>query len=108
MNTMKIDQEQRQEITRQIGRMNVLSISGGRVVAIEDGIELPVSNGYSVRVQLTAMDDYTVSRIFRRAGKEWVKGSREGVYCDEVSEMAYRAGMFRSYGENGWMDGVRG
>lgn len=95
--------DMRRTIAQQVGRMNILSISGGRVVATENGIELPISNGYSVRIELTVMDDYTVSRIFKRAGKEWVKGSREGVYCDEVGEIAYRAGMFRSYDEKEWV-----
>ena len=103
MNTMTIDGEQRREILAQIGMGRILSISGGRVRAIADGIELPVSNGYSVRVQLTAGDDYVVSRIFRRGGKEWVKGSRERVYCDEVGETAYYAGMFRSYDADEWI-----
>lgn len=97
-----ISAEQRYEITQQVGRINILSISGGRVKPVENGIELPVSNGYHVRIELSPMDDYTVSRIFRRAGKEWVKGSREGVYFDEVGEVAYHAGMFRSWDENTW------
>jgi hypothetical protein len=96
-----IEPEQRREMARQIG-MNIMAISGGRIVGIADGIELPVSNGYSVRVQLTPVDDYTVSRVFRRGGKEFVHGQREGVYCDSVSEVAYYAGMFRSYDENEW------
>lgn len=83
----------RSEIARQIGRLNILSISGGRVVAHENGIELPVSNGYRVRIELAPDDTYTVSRIFKRAGKEWVKGQRKGVYFDEVSEAAYYAGI---------------
>lgn len=98
-----IDVAQRADIARQIGRMNILSISGGRVIGIANGIELPVSNGYHVRIELTAGDDYTVSRIFKRGAKEFVKGQRERVYCDEVGEIAYRAGMFRSYDENEWM-----
>ena len=99
---MTVDNDQRREMARQIGMANILSISGGRVRPIADGIELPVSNGYSVRVQLTAGDDYTVSRIFKRGGKEWVKGSKDRVYFDEVGEVAYRAGMFRSYSEEEW------
>lgn len=97
-----IEATQRREIAAQIGAGNILSISGGRIVAIADGIELPVSNGYRVRVVLDPSDTYTVSRIFRRAGKEFVKGSRSDVYCDQVSEIAYRAGMFRSYNETEW------
>lgn len=97
-----ITTEERQEIARQIGVINILSISGGRLRPIENGIELPVSQGYSVRVELTPMDDYTVSRIFRRGGKEWVKGTRERIYFDEVGEVAYRAAMYRSYDESEW------
>jgi hypothetical protein len=100
---MNISAEERLQIVQQIGRVNLLSISGGRVKPIDDGIELPVSNGYSVRVQLTAGDDYTVSRVFRRAGKEWIKGTRERVYCDEVCTATYYAGMFRSYDETEWV-----
>lgn len=96
-----IEPEERQEIRRQIG-MNILAISGGRAVAIADGIELPAGSGYHVRVQLTAADDYTVTRIFRRAGKDTVKGQRTGVYCEEVSEVAYFASCFRSYNEQEW------
>jgi hypothetical protein len=99
--TLTIEAEQRQEIARQIG-INILPISGGRVVRIADGIELPVGSGYTVRVQLTPLDEYTVSRIFRRDGKEFVHGQREHVYCDEVSEVAYFASCFRSYDEHQW------
>lgn len=100
MSTITI--EQRREILRQIGAGVVLSISGGRIAPIADGIELPVSNGYRVRVQLTGMDDYTVSRIFRRSGKDHVHGTRSRVYCDQISDAAYYAGMFRSYDAEEW------
>jgi hypothetical protein len=100
--TMTITPEQRGEIRAQIGHMNILSISGGRVIALPDGIELPVSNGYRVRVRLTAADDYTVERVLTRGGRDFPHGKREGVYCDTVSETAYRAGMFRSYDDNEW------
>ncbi|MEC4763793.1 hypothetical protein VT930_11830 [Mycobacterium sherrisii] len=94
--------EQQREIARQIG-MNILAISGGRVVGIADGIELPCGSGYTVRVQLTPMDDYTVTRVFRRNGKEFVHGQRTRVYCDEVGEVAYYASAFRSYDETEWV-----
>lgn len=97
-----ITNDERNTIARQVGRGNILCISGGRVRPIEDGIELPVSNGYMVRIELTAGDDYTVSRVFRRSGREWIKGQRTRVYCDEVGEAAYRAGMFRSWDETQW------
>ena len=86
----------------QIGRMNVLAISGGKVNSVADakgnqvGLELPVSNGYSVRVLLANDDTYTVQRCFTRGSNESVKGEQTGVYADEVGETAYQAGMFRS------------
>lgn len=94
--------EQREEIVTQIG-VNILSISGGRVRALPDGIELPVSHGYRVRVRLTPMDTYTVQRVMVRGAKEFLKGERTDVYADEVSEAAYYAGMFRSYDETEWV-----
>lgn len=94
--------EQCAEIARQIGPATVASISGGRIRTLEDGIELPVSNGYRVRVHLDPSDTYTVERVFVRAGQEFRKGSRSNVYCDEVSEVAYFAGMFRSYDADEW------
>lgn len=93
----------RREIARQIGGGNVAAISGGRMRALPDGIELPVSNGYVVRVRLTAMDDYTVERVFIRNGREFMHGRMEGVYADGVGEAAYRASCFRSYDEWEWV-----
>lgn len=94
---MNLSNEERQTILRQIGRMNVLAISGGRVTALPDGVELPVGYGYSVRVRYNrGGDDYTVQRVFKRAGVEFDKGSREGVYCDEVGNFAYYASCFRN------------
>lgn len=98
------------DLLSQIGRMTVLSISGGRVAPVtnEDGtalvgIDLPVSNGYRVRVTLDeASDTYTVERLFVRSGKLSSKGIRTGVYADMVGETAYRASCFRSYDANEW------
>lgn len=100
--TFTIYPDQQREIARQVGQ-NLWAISGGRIKGIADGIELPVGNGYTVRIQLTPADEYIVSRVFRRAGKEWIKGQREGVYCDQVSEAAYFASCFRSYDDTEWV-----
>lgn len=102
--TTEIRPDQRLTIVDQIGKMTVLSISGGRLKALLDGIELPVSNGYRVRVHLDPSDTYTVERVLVRGGKEFEKGSRSNVYFDQVSELAYRAGMFRSYDQHEWMN----
>ena len=80
----------------QIGRMNVLAISGGRIKAItETTIELPVHAGYHVRIEyVRGSDTYTVTRLFRRGAKEWVKGQATNVYNTELGEIAYRASCY--------------
>ena len=82
-------------IARQIGPMNIMAISGGRIQPIPDGIILPVAHGYSVEVVLDAgSDTYIVRRVFTRSGKRFDKGTVEQVYCDEVGEIAYRASCY--------------
>lgn len=99
---MHITNDERSVILSQIGRMNVLAISGGRVTALDDGIELPVGSGYRVRVRLTPADDYTVERVFVRAGKETVKGAETMHYFDTVGDAAYRASCFRNDDAEYW------
>ena len=82
------------ELVAQIGRGNLGAISGGRVTHRPTGVTLPVGRGYSVTVDLAPDDTYTVSRVFTRGLKVWVKGTEAGVYCDEVGEAAYRASCF--------------
>jgi hypothetical protein len=84
------------ELLEQIGRMNVLAISGGRVLRRDSGVTLPVGCGYSVTVDLDWDDTYVVRRVFKRGAKVWVKGERRGVYFTEVGETAYRASCFRN------------
>jgi hypothetical protein len=86
-----------QELLTQIGRMNILAISGGRVLHRPTGVTLPVSSGYSVTVDLDASDTYVVRRMFKRGAKIWIKGEQSGVYCEELGEAAYKASSFRSY-----------
>src|SRR5260221_632181 len=83
-----------QTLLAQIGRRNVLAISGGRVAIRDTGITLPVSHGYSVTVDLAGNDTYTVRRVFTRAGKATVKGERADIYCEEVGEIAYKASCY--------------
>ena len=84
-------------IIDQIGFMTMAAISGGRRDRHPDGVTLPVSNGYKVIVTLDrASDTYTVTRGYR--GR--IMGQRSDVYCDEVSEVAYRASCFHSYGHD--------
>jgi hypothetical protein len=87
-------------LLRQIGTMNVLAISGGRKFYGHDdeGVEvtLPCGSGYEVRVKYIATrDTYTVTRGFKRGMNYWIKGQMEDVYCEDLGETAYRAGMFR-------------
>jgi hypothetical protein len=81
----------------QIGRMNIMAISGGRIERRETGITLPVGSGYSVTVDLDWDDTYVVRRVFKRGARVWIKGERRNIYFDEVGEEAYRASSFRSY-----------
>ena len=99
----EIQAEMRHEIIHQIGAMVIASISGGRIRALPDGIELPVSSGYRVRIRLTPADTYTVQRVMVRGSKEFHKGERTDVYFDEVSNAAYYAGMYKSYDETEWV-----
>jgi len=91
------------ELLGQIGRGNVFAISGGRVEVwrTNDGkacrsITLPVSNGYSVEVYLAWDDTWTVTRQFKRKGQYINKRIIEGVYPENVGEVAYQASCFRS------------
>ena len=84
----------------QIGKMNILGISGGRVERLNNsngetvGIRLPVSKGYAVNVLLHPNDTYTVQRTYTRSGTTTVKGQEDGVYADQIGDAAYRAGMY--------------
>ena len=89
----------------QIGRRNVLGISGGRVGVWKPNgetveVELPVSRGYLVRITLAWDDTYTVERVLRRRPKgqtskqETVKGRVTGVYCDNIGEVVYNASCY--------------
>jgi hypothetical protein len=76
--------------------MNWLALSGGRYEVFNSTVFLPVSRGYWVAVTLTAADDYTVNRIFIRAGKITVKETFEGVYAENIGDVAYHASLFEN------------
>lgn len=103
--TFTIDGDQRREILRQIGRMNVAAISGGRVTPLADGIELPVNQGYRVRVRLTPMDYYRVERVLVRGGKEFAKGHLDDIDFMQVAQAAYYASCFRNDDNGEWTYG---
>ena len=81
----------------QVGRMNLMAISGFRWGMDASGdILLPVSSGYRVRISLEADDTYTVTREMKRGAKIFVKGSQDNVYCDELGEVCYQASCYKS------------
>ena len=93
----------------QIGRMNLMAISGGRWHMHEYVLDerygdmiLPVSSGYRVRISLRADDTYEVTREMKRGPKLFVKGIQTEVYCDEVGEVCYQASSYKSnnFGEH--------
>ena len=96
---------------RQIGRNNVLAISGGRVKRTGATVlSFPVSNGYSVEVEYQeGRDLYAVRRVFQRGAKRWVKGEVDGVYGEDLGDVAYYASCFRNvdFGGEQWQEAVR-
>lgn len=89
-----LDVDRARVLLAQIGTPNVLAISGGRVKLDRGAVLLPVGSGYTVMVQLSWNDTYTVRRIYRRGAKTWVKGTVSGVYFDEIGELAYVASCY--------------
>lgn len=90
MNTLNV-----YTLFRQIGGMNVLAISGGRFQHLNDStVELPVSNGYYVEVELAGNDTYTVRQVFKRSGKCYIKSEVTDVYASEIGEVAYQASCY--------------
>ena len=87
-------------ILDQIGMMTVMAISGGKRTPITKdgetvGVRMPAGAGYRVDVTLDADDTYTVNRVLSRKGNDVVKGTVSGVYADMVSDVAYRASIWR-------------
>lgn len=80
----------------QLGRMNLLAISGGRVTQLsETTISLPVRQGYTVEIEYKPVPDlYEVRRMFRRGTKVWNKGTETGIYADQLGDTAYRASCY--------------
>lgn len=101
-NDLHMSPEMAQTIVQQIGRWNMMAISGGRAVRTTHTLILPVSNGFKVVVSVDPMDDYTVRRLFVRGTKVFDHGVAEHVGCERVSEVAYYASCFRSYDEAEW------
>lgn len=82
-------------LMEQVGKMNILAISGGRVEVHANGIVLPIRYGYKVEIFLADNDTYTVQRTLTRKANRVVKGEMTDVYFTEVGEVAYRASIYR-------------
>ena len=91
-----------QQTIDQIGRANILAVSGGRITFLYKGkttrstslvgLEFPVDRDHSVRVFLAHDDTYTVQRL---QGNEAV-GTEEDLYFFNVGDAVYRAGMYHT------------
>lgn len=84
-----------QRMLGQIGKMNVLAVSGGRVeyrLGETVTVVLPVAYGYRVEVEYRPVPDtYEVRRVLVRGLKRWVKGEASNVYATELGDTVYRA-----------------
>lgn len=83
-----------QVCTSQIGRGQIMAISGGRVLRTDQGVYLPVGRGYWVAVQLAADDTYVVTRVLYRQKTGKVKQQWRNVYAEQLGEVAYAASLF--------------
>lgn len=95
--------EERTEIARtirdQIGFATILAISGGKWLVASDrlGIVIPAGSGYVVKVEYRPVPDlYSVERVFRRGGREWVKGVETEVYWLDLEDSVWRASCYRN------------
>jgi hypothetical protein len=95
--------EMRELMTGMIGTHNIGSVSGGVVVPIRDGIDLPMPSGsYRVRVENDyGADLFRVSRIHIVDGQERIEGSVQTDFTD-VGEFVHRAGCYVNWDETEW------
>lgn len=83
-------------LVAQIGAGQLAAISGGRVIARDTGVTLPVGSGYEVTVDLAVDDTYTVRRVRAHGPEAAIEGEQRNVFCDELGEVAYRASCFEN------------
>jgi hypothetical protein len=82
------------QVIEQLGKMNIMAVSGGRVYTRKTGVTLPVGRGYSVEIDLQGNDTYVVKRVFTRAGKVTIKGEVVDVYAFDLGDVAYYASCY--------------
>jgi hypothetical protein len=97
--------EMRELMAGIIGTHNIASVSGGVVVPVRDGIDLPMPSGrYRVRIENDYGEDlFVVSRIHIVDGVERVEGSAH-IDCTGVGELVHRAGCYVNWSETQWTD----
>ena len=90
------------QVIEQLGMMNIMAVSGGRVARRKTGVTLPVGRGYSVEIDLQGNDTYVVKRVFTRAGKVTIKGECVDVYAFDLGDVAYYASCYVNvpFGQN--------
>lgn len=88
-----------------IGGPKIGATSGGVVVPIRDGIDLPMPSGqYIVRVENDyGADLFTVARIHIVDGEEVTEGKTEADFT-EVGELVHRAGCYVNWDEAQWVN----
>ena len=90
----------------QMGRMNFLSISGGKYAQIVDednysvGMIMPCGGSRAVEVVLNFLDLYDVRRVrYITAGKNKgdivVEHEVKDIYCEELANQAWRASCWK-------------
>ena len=103
---IECDGAMRRAMRDQIGIQIVAATSGLRVIPTRYGIQLPVSSGMAVEVLLAANDTYVVRRHFTRRQKgvpvTFDHGERTEVYAEDLSEVVYYAGCYKSYDNGVW------
>lgn len=85
------------ELAQQIGPRTIMAIVGlpRRIQYLnESTVTMPCGSGHHVEVMLADDDTYTVRRVYRRGGKRFVHGEQAGVYCDQISDVAYAASCY--------------
>jgi hypothetical protein len=88
-----------------IGTHNIGSTSGGVVVPIRDGIDLPMPSGqYIVRIENDyGADLFTVARIHIVDGEEVTEGKTDADLT-AVGELVHRAGCYVNWDETEWIN----
>lgn len=108
MNLMKVNARpcDAKEIAQQVGKWNILAISGGRLHAITNdegevvGLRMPINGTRRVDIVLDWNDTYIVRRVRKvvrgaNRGHETVETEFSDIYCDEVGEVAYKASCWK-------------